>query len=214
MGKPAAIQPFKQGDVVMAMDNGKAYEAKILKCQKSGAVHKYFIHYQGWGRKYDTWLDSSQITPCISKQKIIADDEHDTLVAETVIEDAVHVEEEIVKPHRKGTRGASAAVESVIATSSSSSSSGATSQSSAFKKQKREMAVQDLTEDDPEDTLKLKIPIPPSLKRHLVDEWTFITNEPKKLSVLPRGPTKTVHALMKDYLSHNDDKVRVQIYNK
>ena len=64
---------FKEGDRVLAGDRGANYEAKILKCEGLDDIFKYFIHYQGWDRKHDCWLDESQIEsmdgPIIKKSK-------------------------------------------------------------------------------------------------------------------------------------------------
>eukprot|EP01038_Epipyxis_sp_PR26KG_P004066 gene4066-5810_t len=49
---------FNQGDVVLAEDNGKAYPAKILKVHNIGNDYKYFIHFDGWARRFDVWIDS------------------------------------------------------------------------------------------------------------------------------------------------------------
>jgi hypothetical protein len=78
--------------------------------------------------------------------------------------------------------------------------------SSVVKKHLKELAMQDLADEDKDDTFCAKIPIPPSLKRCLVDEWTYVTNEPKKLLVLPRGSGKTARDLVMQYLAWKEDK--------
>ena len=45
------------------------------------------------------------------------------------------------------------------------------------------------------------MPIPPSLNRHLVDEWNMITNEPNRLVKLPKPTNKTVEKLIKDFVT-------------
>ena len=56
---------FHEGEIVMAEDNGGStgcYPAKILRINKpSELTFQYFIHYQGWHRKFDTWVQSDQI---------------------------------------------------------------------------------------------------------------------------------------------------------
>jgi mortality factor 4-like protein 1 len=47
------------GDIVFALDKGSLYEAKILKAQVFGSKVAYFIHFQGWARKFDTWIDGA-----------------------------------------------------------------------------------------------------------------------------------------------------------
>lgn len=48
---------FSVNDVVMAADKGKMYEAKVLKAIESGSGWQYFIHYNGWARRYDNWIN-------------------------------------------------------------------------------------------------------------------------------------------------------------
>lgn len=56
-----ASKVMNVGDTVYSPDCGKLYEAKILKVTTIGSVHKYFIHYNGWARKYDTWIDEHML---------------------------------------------------------------------------------------------------------------------------------------------------------
>jgi len=47
--------------------------AKIIKVQASaGSVNKYFIHYDGWSRRFDIWVDESQIAKLNDEKKIAA----------------------------------------------------------------------------------------------------------------------------------------------
>ena len=53
---------FSNGDTVMAADKGSIYEAKILKSMSAGSGWHYFIHFNGWARRYDTWIDESMLS--------------------------------------------------------------------------------------------------------------------------------------------------------
>ena len=53
---------FKAGDEAMAIDSGKLYEVKVLKAQNLNGVTKYFIHFQGWNKRWDKWVDASGLT--------------------------------------------------------------------------------------------------------------------------------------------------------
>ncbi len=64
---------FCVNDIVYAADCGKLHEAKILKIQSLDnheSNTKYFIHYQGWHRKYDTWIDDHLLAPLHDKRKV------------------------------------------------------------------------------------------------------------------------------------------------
>lgn len=52
---------FKVDEVVMALDKANVYEAKILKVQSLDNISKYFIHYNGWARKYDCWIEEGHL---------------------------------------------------------------------------------------------------------------------------------------------------------
>jgi mortality factor 4-like protein 1 len=53
------IAEFSAGDTVFAIDSGKKYKAKIIKAQICNGVNQYFIHFDGWNKKWDKWTDSS-----------------------------------------------------------------------------------------------------------------------------------------------------------
>lgn len=52
---------FSLNEIVMAADKGKLYEARILKLFPLGDGWQYFIHYNKWHRRYDTWIDESLV---------------------------------------------------------------------------------------------------------------------------------------------------------
>jgi len=62
---------FNVGESVMAYDKGKLYEAKVLKTTiTANDTNCYFIHYLGWSRKYDIWLEESHICAKSDKTKM------------------------------------------------------------------------------------------------------------------------------------------------
>eukprot|EP00201_Polytomella_parva_P021817 CAMPEP_0175042500 /NCGR_PEP_ID=MMETSP0052_2-20121109/2605_1 /TAXON_ID=51329 ORGANISM="Polytomella parva, Strain SAG 63-3" /NCGR_SAMPLE_ID=MMETSP0052_2 /ASSEMBLY_ACC=CAM_ASM_000194 /LENGTH=255 /DNA_ID=CAMNT_0016305333 /DNA_START=172 /DNA_END=936 /DNA_ORIENTATION=+ len=51
---------FSVGDRVLVPHTDKSYEAKILKIERrSDGRWYYFLHYNGWNKKYDEWVESS-----------------------------------------------------------------------------------------------------------------------------------------------------------
>jgi hypothetical protein len=56
---------FKEGELVIAEDGGASsdlYPAKIVKIvTRAEMVFQYFVHYQGWHKKYDTWIQGDQM---------------------------------------------------------------------------------------------------------------------------------------------------------
>lgn len=54
--------PFRPGERVLVPHTDKFYEAKVLK-QKKGedGVFYYLLHYQGWNKKWDEWVEAPGI---------------------------------------------------------------------------------------------------------------------------------------------------------
>ncbi|KNB46260.1 histone H4 acetyltransferase [Blastocystis sp. subtype 4] len=48
---------------VIVIEDGKYYLAKILAVDNAGDQHspRYYIHYNGWGSKYDQWVTVENI---------------------------------------------------------------------------------------------------------------------------------------------------------
>ncbi|GBF93094.1 hypothetical protein Rsub_05705 [Raphidocelis subcapitata] len=56
--------PFSVGQSVLVPHTDKFYEAKVLKSGKreDGQWH-YLIHYIGWNKKWDEWVEASGLQP-------------------------------------------------------------------------------------------------------------------------------------------------------
>lgn len=52
------IQVYDENENVRALDQGKLYPAKVVRC---GDAEQYFIHYHGWNKKWDKWVHASLI---------------------------------------------------------------------------------------------------------------------------------------------------------
>lgn len=65
-------------------------------------------------------------------------------------------------------------------------------------KRRKELLQQDLIEDEIE-SYSSKLPIPQLLKKQLVDEWSVITHEPRRLLLIPRQ--QPVSAVLSDFLA-------------
>jgi hypothetical protein len=70
---------FQQNELVLAIDRAQLFEAKILKIQEIDGNCKYFIHFNGWSKKYDVWVEENHLahknnTKEISKLKEFAEE--------------------------------------------------------------------------------------------------------------------------------------------
>ncbi|KAK6013732.1 hypothetical protein OSTOST_20927, partial [Ostertagia ostertagi] len=60
---------YSVGDVVRCMWGSKPveYEAKIIHA--NSATKEYFVHYQGWNKRYDEWISEKSILGSSRKQQ-------------------------------------------------------------------------------------------------------------------------------------------------
>ena len=53
-----------EGDTVLAYHGPMIYEAKVLKVESiASGAKRYYVHYQGWNKKWDEWVDDNR---CVS----------------------------------------------------------------------------------------------------------------------------------------------------
>jgi len=56
------MQPkFAADEKVLCFHGPLLYEAKILKSKKEGGNYSYFVHYQGWNKNWDEWVQETRI---------------------------------------------------------------------------------------------------------------------------------------------------------
>ena len=241
------------GEIVYAVDNGNVYEAKVLMVQHEGSLWKYFIHFQGWSRKFDVWVDESALAKTDDMAAIERLKDSAKLVIVTtkkgkkkgqalglndIIPGAIVEGQEGDEDGMGGAGGMAVdgegggngydvyngedggtGVGGGKAGGGKRRNSGASSSSSSSKKakmvvdaatlakQRKMIAASDMfdMEDDGDIDPHTRIPIPIGLKKHLVDEWGLITQDPKKLIQLPRPIN--AQTVVKEYLDQKLNKV-------
>ncbi|VVC45115.1 Chromo/chromo shadow domain,Chromo domain-like,MRG domain,RNA binding activity-knot of a [Cinara cedri] len=52
---------FDKGDCLLCYDGMLLYEAKCLERRKIKGIIQYFIHYKGWNKKWDTWVNEDRV---------------------------------------------------------------------------------------------------------------------------------------------------------
>ena len=211
---------FAVGEEILAIDKGCNYTAIVLKAINVNQAWKYFIHFSGWSRKYDKWLDESEM----SKPTNVGD--KNTKKKKRGEKDVTVKHEENVETTEVG---------AVSSESSASSSSSATEtldapvdEETILKKARRgivivsqeEIAAKnkkfqelincDVYDDDDQYLSSSKVQLPFQLKKHLVDEWQLITQGPPRLLMLPRSPN--VKAIIDEFLSFKKEKADDEQY--
>lgn len=197
----------KVDDTVLAYHGVMIYDAKVLKVDhgngvqsdKSAAAAKgtsasmYYVHYQGWHKKWDEWIA------------------HDRVLEDTPANRAL---QRAAKTDHDAKRKDKSAMARKKKISASGIEAGA-AKKSPFKRMKRN--ADNDTEEMPEPldaamdgsapgAKQLAIQMPFSLKKQLVEDWKHVTHEPYRLVPLPRKPT--VSQIIKNYLEFKKSKLK------
>ena len=215
-------------EIILALDSGILYEAKVLKIENVGGISKYFIHYQGWARKYDLWADEAFIAKKGDQAKI-----NKINSGLDGVKIKAKVEKKVAEPIKVET------VEGAASQGISTRSENATDNTDekkdvsdkkvvqkrkaeiqdleALRKHRRQLLAIDLVDEDDENFVA-KLPIPQILKKHLTDEWRLITNQelPGRLLMLPKVGDQTAEKIVKEFLQQRISKLnkdKVQVYN-
>lgn len=210
-------KPFAVGDIVLSPDQGKLYEAKILRLNVTNGVTRCFIHYQGWARKYDIWLEENMLAHKNDEadcQKLLqkARESWNPSVKKADKETVVKIGKFTVKVGGDENKNESANAEDETGTEDTNgvNTRNGTNVASSTKKRKDnfqdetknlrlELLQKDLV-DEHDEVFTDKLDIPHSLKKHLVDDWTLITQHEKRLLKLPKPSNQNIRAIIDMYL--------------
>jgi mortality factor 4-like protein 1 len=216
------MQPkYKVDEKVLCYHGPLLYEAKCTRFKKEGSSYSYLIHYQGWNKNWDEWVNDTRIlkqsAENVEKQKKLLNSH---MIAQakggkkTTRKDGV-----VAAGGRKSTKGgsdsnsnsrASTPVGDRVAPSrqnkrplveddrSTSSRDDETKEqvSLAPKKKKRKIEMPVFLEDG---AANLNIDIPQELKYILCRDWDNIVNK-KRLFRIPAKVTVT--NIIDQYISH------------
>lgn len=194
-----------EGDSVWAADNGKLFEAKIIKFTEAGKLRKYFIHYKGWSGRFDVWVDEQNLVPL------------NDLSGKAKLQDSfLGIKSPSKGKKRKDADGLQ--IEDASTAQKSSSSPGPSSQKCVkvedaivVRKRRRELAEKDLIDEHCglDGEYVIHVPLPLSIKTQLVDEWTLITGPQKRLIRLPRP--FTVANIFEEFLEEKKKKTTPEV---
>jgi len=197
---------FRANDAVMATDTsytsgGKLYKSVIIRAEKMDVGEfKYLIHYNGWKRKYDVWMDGSQLALCSDEEEVEKLQEKQNafnrkkLGADTAITAATDMKIE--------TEGGNSSSSSSSKKRGKEGAAALLDEDRAIKRNRAVLSKNCISEETEEDKAAMaSMDLPLSLKRKLVNEWSLIAEkEPKRLLKLPRK--KTVKIIIDDYLEY------------
>mmetsp|Transcript_25070 Transcript_25070/g.41771 ORF Transcript_25070/g.41771 Transcript_25070/m.41771 type:complete len:386 (+) Transcript_25070:60-1217(+) len=223
-------QYCKEGDVILAADHGVMYEAKVLRIENLGPRVKYFIHYNGWHRKFDCWIDETLVAQKndeekkgkiqakldgSAKQQPVATGKGGKRGGRSKAPDSTgassvdHNKESGVpidstadgeKDSDQPAAEAESTVDDKVGAKRKNESLRMGNNTENVRRHKKNLAMMDLVDEDDENFVS-KVQIPFPLKRHLVDEWGMITNTTPRLLKLPKENDRTVERLIRDFLA-------------
>lgn len=200
----------KVGEKIVCFHHDVMYEAKVLTVRQDPddpSEQNFFVHYQGWSKSWDEWVDSDRVLKCTdenikaakesqkNQNKNKASARKNKLSTSVVslntsslsvssLEASPSEEKEIVKVE-KDVKEKKVAVPATKTTASDVS--------------QRESQIEFLFEDLELKRLKteVKIKLPEELKIWLIDDDNNVKN--KKLSIIPAK--STISAIFKDYVN-------------
>jgi mortality factor 4-like protein 1 len=206
---------FKVGDTVCAYDLGRPYDAVVVNTmQEDGGdtQNMAFVHFRGWNRKYDSWYLCSDLAykddveACMALHARLGDPTVSTKFTakksggneNADATDEMDLEEEDGRPSSSSSRGTKKKRQRI-------EDQHMKEKLNELKRNRGVLAQSDLTDEGDEDRKLLsKLALPYAVKRHLVDEWSLITAEPKRLIALPRK--YTVDRIFAEYMAFKAKK--------
>jgi hypothetical protein len=66
------MQQYQPGDLVWALDHSRYYEARIVNTTKTNGQWHYFVHFQGWNRKWDRWVEQQTLRSHETGQEVLS----------------------------------------------------------------------------------------------------------------------------------------------
>lgn len=185
----AGVQPdissraFTDGEKVLAYHGPRIYEAKVQKTEFRKDEWRYFVHYLGWNKNWDEW---------VNKDRLMKNTE-ENLQKQQFLDKKQGVD--------KGSKtGRSSQTKPKASSEVKVEKEDTKSNVAKGKKQKTETG----TEKDSISPDKLfKIQIPSTLRKLLVDDHEFVIQQ-DKLVKLPRSPT--VDDILTKYIEYRSKK--------
>ncbi|KAI8031649.1 Protein MRG1 [Camellia lanceoleosa] len=174
---------FSEGEKVLAYHGPRIYEAKVQKAEFRKKEWRYFVHYLGWSKNWDEWVGMDRLME---------------LTEDNVLKQQALDKKQGVDKNSKSGRLAQTKPKA----SSEAKVDKEDTKNNVAKGKKRK--IDSGVEKDSASVEKLvKVQIPSTLKKQLVDDWEFITQK-DKLVKLPRSPN--VDDILTKYLEYRSKK--------
>ncbi|TYI54138.1 hypothetical protein E1A91_D11G054600v1 [Gossypium mustelinum] len=180
---PSNSNLFSEGERVLAYHGPRIYEAKVQKAELRKKEWKYFVHYLGWNKNWDEWVGADRLMK---------------LTEENVMkQQALDKKQGVDKSSKSGRSSQSKPKSSADAKADKEDLKNTAPKG---RKRKSDSGVE---KDNSSMEKLVKIQIPSTLKKQLVDDWDFVTQQ-DKLVKLPRSPN--VDDILTKYLEYRSKK--------
>ncbi|KZV24965.1 MRG family protein isoform 1 [Dorcoceras hygrometricum] len=175
---------FSEGEKVLAYHGPRIYEAKVQKAELRKNEWRYFVHYLGWSKNWDEWVGMDRLMKY----------NEENILKQQALDKKVGVDKSTKSGRSTQTKPKSSA-DAKVDKEEVKNNVG---------KGKKRKADSGTEKDNPAAEKLIKIQIPPTLKKQLVDDWEFITQQ-DKLVKLPRSPcVDDVFTKYLEYISKKD----------
>jgi len=180
--KNSEDEEFVEDETVLGFHGPLLYPAKVLQVDTKNKTKKqYYVHYQGWSKKWDEWVESDRLLK----------DNADNRKHASELKDKVKAEKKSAK--RKSE-------------SKKEGKGKKRSKKDGDDEDEEDDAVDEETVEPDETRVErkeIKIKIPGALKKQLITDWENITKN-QKLVPLPRDPS--VNLILEEFVKSKRQK--------
>ncbi|KAF0706164.1 hypothetical protein AaE_014247 [Aphanomyces astaci] len=193
----ADVPLFAVNDIILVKHGIEIFDAKILRLDENSDVPHYFVHYNGWHKKWDEWVSSDRVLDTSPESR------------ELQKQASLNAKEQVPRPT---TRLVSSPMMMCAGETKGDDGYHYVVGYGVMKKKSKvvdpfddSVVIKDHARDLEEvvQEVQVSIPIPMTLKKVLIDDWKKITQEQQWID-MPRVPS--VRSVIADYLDHEAAK--------
>ncbi len=173
---------YEEGENVYGLDQGRLYEARIVKTASYKNINHYYIAYKGWPRKWNCWVSEASLT----KEREINQKEKQKAKAVAAAAEGLggngDADGSTVSPS-KGKKSKASRVRGIVLETETVANA---KEDDERRKRVKALMMKDINDDSIENKGHISFKLPLDMQKIMCHEWCLLTNEPKRLIKLPR----------------------------